>query len=154
MPFDRSVGLIVLLPTLLLLLTHPAKAQTGTLAGVCVEGEIGRTAHDELGYAGPIQTSIEQVYWAEMPSESSLKQNYPNLFNPVTTVEFDLDRAQNVTLTVFDDMVRRVAVVVNDQKAIGTSRVPFDASTLSRKFHLYRLGTHAKSLTRKMTLLK
>lgn len=43
MPFYRSVGLLVMLPTLLLLLTHPAKAQTGTLAGLVVDGENGET---------------------------------------------------------------------------------------------------------------
>lgn len=43
MPFYRSVCLMVMLPTLLLLLTHPAKAQTGTLAGLVVDGENGET---------------------------------------------------------------------------------------------------------------
>ena len=43
MPFYRSVGLVVMLPTLVLLLTHPVKAQTGTLAGVIVDGENGET---------------------------------------------------------------------------------------------------------------
>ena len=43
MPFNRSVGLVVMLPTLVLLLTHPVKAQTGTLAGVIVDGENGET---------------------------------------------------------------------------------------------------------------
>ena len=43
MPFNRSVGLVVILPTLVLLLTHPVKAQTGTLAGVIVDGENGET---------------------------------------------------------------------------------------------------------------
>ena len=112
----------------------------------------GWTALDQLGYSVP--TSIEQVSAAEIPSEISLIQNYPNPFNTVTTVEFDLDRAQNVTLTVHDVTGRQVAVLVDGRKTAGTYRVQFDASNLPSGPFLCRLNTQTESLTRTMTLLK
>ena len=114
----------------------------------------GWTALDELGYVGNISTSIEQLVAEEIPSEIALEQNYPNPFNPSTVIEFDLDRAQHVTLAVYDLTGRQVAQLINAPKTVGTYRVAFDGSQLASGLYIYQLRTENQVLTRKMMLLK
>ena len=115
---------------------------------------IGWTALDKLGYTGNLPTAIEKLATEELPSEISLSQNYPNPFNPSTMIEFDLDRAQHVTLGVFDLTGRQVALLVNEPKTVGNYRVMFNGSQLSSGLYIYRLQTENHVLTRKMMLVK
>ena len=114
---------------------------------------MGWTALDALGYVGDLAVAIEDID-AALPSGIELGANYPNPFNPTTTIELDLDRAQPVRLAIYDMLGQEISVLVDEQKAAGTYRVPFDASKLPSGLYLYRLETEAGSLTRTMTLLK
>ncbi len=73
------------------------------------------------------------------PARFDLAQNYPNPFNPVTTIRFALGSMADVTLTVYDVLGRRVAVLVNERREAGTHDVRFDANGLASGVYLYRL---------------
>ncbi len=90
----------------------------------------------------------------ELPSAFRLAQNYPNPFNPGTTIEFTLDHPARVNLEILNMLGQIVRVVVDDNRAAGTHRVPFDATGLASGMYLYRLSSPGGIETRKMVLLK
>lgn len=90
----------------------------------------------------------------ELPSLIVLHPNYPNPFNPTTEISFELPRAMNVSLRVFDLLGREVAVLVNGDLNAGTHRVEFDGKELASGVYFYRLDAGEFLLTRKMVMLK
>lgn len=100
-------------------------------------------------------TSIDD-FDQEIPLTVSLSQNYPNPFNPSTNIQFQLSNHEQISLTVYDIMGRRVATLINSEmRAPGTHTVTFNASNLSSGMYLYRLRlSNGKSLINKMMLIK
>jgi len=99
-------------------------------------------------------TSIEDGDGLEVPTDFALDQNYPNPFNPTTSIQFNLPASQNVNLSVFDILGRRVATLVNGQMTAGRHNVTFEASGLPSGMYLYRLSTPNGSISQKMILMK
>ncbi len=91
---------------------------------------------------------------AEVVSEYQLYPNYPNPFNPSTTIAFDLKDAGHVQLQVYDVMGREVATLVNSPLTAGRHTVTFEARNLPSGVYLYRLTTPGYADMRKMILLK
>jgi len=87
-------------------------------------------------------TSVERSASA-LPLVPILEQNFPNPFNPATTIRFVLPAASDVRLSVHDLIGREVAVLVNGKKMAGSHEVRFDASTLSSGVYIVRL--HVRS---------
>lgn len=83
-----------------------------------------------------------------------LYQNYPNSFNPGTTIEFELPKASHVRLSVYDILGREVSVLANDRRDTGVHEVKLDASGLASGVYLYRLTSGRYVEYRKMVLLK
>jgi hypothetical protein len=89
------------------------------------------------------------------PRVLSLAQNYPNSFNPTTTIEFTLAKDGLVTLKVYDLLGREVAMLVNkDLKAGVLHQVTFDASRLSTGIYIYRLQSGNNVLVKKLMIIK
>ena len=91
---------------------------------------------------------------AEVPDQSVLQGNYPNPFNPETTIRFELPEAVHVRLVVYDVMGREVARLVDGAMPAGQHRARWDASGLPSGVYLYRLTAGDFSQTKRMTLLK
>ncbi|MDP1676240.1 MAG: T9SS type A sorting domain-containing protein [Bacteroidota bacterium] len=89
-----------------------------------------------------------------MPNEYSLGQNFPNPFNPATTIQYKLPVNGNVTLKVFNIIGQEVTTLVNEFQTTGAYSVSFDASKLSSGIYFYSLKTQEYSQTKKMMLLK
>lgn len=98
-------------------------------------------------------TSNEDLF-SDVPNTIVLDQNYPNPFNPSTTISYQLDSPQAVTLTVYDQLGRKVSVLSSGRMSSGKHWVTFDASDLSSGLYFYRLRTESSVLTRKMLLIK
>ncbi len=81
-------------------------------------------------------------------------ENYPNPFNPVTVIRYELPQNSQVRLEVFDMLGRRVAVLVDGLIEAGTHEIPFDASNLASGVYLYRLTAGQVVQTRQMVLVK
>ncbi len=101
-----------------------------------------------------IITSIEQPERSLEPARYVLHQNYPNPFNPTTTIRYELAKTGPVTLTVWNVLGRRVAVLANGTEPKGMHQVSFDASRLSSGVYFYRLQAGDKVLVKKMLLMK
>jgi hypothetical protein len=91
---------------------------------------------------------------SELPATAVLDQNWPNPFNPATTISFELAQSSPVRLTVHDLLGREVAVLVDGVRPAGMHQVRFDASAESSGLYLYTLETPASRQTRRMLLVK
>jgi hypothetical protein len=87
-------------------------------------------------------------------TEYALHGNYPNPFNPVTKIAFDLPEAGAVSLKVFDLMGREVAVLVNGEKPAGQHTISFDARDLPSGMYICRMSANEFTASRKMLLAK
>ena len=99
-------------------------------------------------------TSVAEKSSANVPESYALLQNFPNPFNPSTTIGFQLPEKAFVTITVFDVLGKQVATVLQEEKEAGTYTVPFRAGTLASGLYLYRIQAGSFTAVRKMMLLK
>jgi endo-1,4-beta-xylanase len=90
----------------------------------------------------------------ESPGEFQLGQNYPNPFNPETTISYELNRADHVRLTVYDNLGREVAILVNEEQAPGQYRVTFNGCNYPSGLYLCTLTAGSSVRTMKMMMLK
>lgn len=89
-----------------------------------------------------------------IPKDYQLSQNYPNPFNPSTHIEFQIQRAGNVKLTVYDLLGKVVAVLVNEQLRPGSYETEWNASGYASGVYFYKLVTSDYSDTKKLILIK
>ncbi len=101
-----------------------------------------------------IVTGIDDEVASVVPSDFSLEQNFPNPFNPMTSIEFSLKKAANVSLDVFNLVGQKVTTLHSGQTAAGDYSVEFDASSLASGVYFYRLSASDFQITRKMVLMK
>lgn len=88
------------------------------------------------------------------PATFSLRQNFPNPFNPATTITFSIGSAGFVSLKVFDVAGKEVATLLARELQAGTYVQQFDASRFSSGIYFYRLSAGSFTQSRKMILLK
>ena len=94
-----------------------------------------------------------------IPTEFALHENYPNPFNPTTTLRFDLPEVSDITLTIYNMLGQRVRTFNMQSTPAGYHSVTWDATNdLSQQVgagvYLYQLQTKDFVKTRKMVLLK
>jgi len=80
-------------------------------------------------------------------------ENYPNPFNPSTTIRYGVDRQGLVVLSVHDVLGRKVAVLVDGFISPGIESVVWDATDMPSGVYFYRLTTE-KGVIRKMMILE
>lgn len=90
----------------------------------------------------------------QAPENAQLLPNFPNPFNPVTTIQFGVPETMSIKLVVYDMTGREVKRLVDDVLSEGYYDVTFDAGALSSGMYMYRLETPEAVQYRLMTLLK
>lgn len=88
-----------------------------------------------------------------VPKQYSLTA-YPNPFNPTTTISFDLPKAMQAQLRIFDITGRTVTTLADEQFTAGAHQLRFDGSRLPSGVYFARLQTGSFSEARKLILLK
>lgn len=88
------------------------------------------------------------------PTDFCLHQNFPNPFNPVTSVHFDLPIATHVQLVLLNQRGQQVDIIVDAQVPSGSHQVTIDGSNLPSGLYFYQLKTSQFQQTKKMLLLK
>ena len=99
-----------------------------------------------------IITATDEV--AEIPQVYFLAQNFPNPFNPETTIHYAVPQTSHVRLLVFNVLGQTIATLVDEVRASGIHRATFDAGTLPSGPYVYRLDAGPFTATRMMMLLK
>ncbi len=123
-----------------LAITDTATGDSGALTGWCLL----------MTYTCP----TGGVQTVEIPNYYSLSQNFPNPFNPSTSIKFTMPKGDNVKLVIFDALGREVKTLVNEFRNQGVYNVSFDASSLSSGVYFYRLEAGDFTDTKKMLLVK
>jgi len=104
--------------------------------GVYVSSSYGLSSG--FWYSYDIITEVE-LDKNNLPTEFKLFYNYPNPFNPSTTITYQIPKLSFVSLKVYDILGREVVALVNEEKPIGNYKVNFNASGLSSGIYFYRL---------------
>jgi hypothetical protein len=98
-------------------------------------------------------TSAEPSVY-DIPGEFVLHHNYPNSFNPSTTIKYELSKSTEVRLMVYDMLGREVSVLVNERRDPGVHEVTFDGSGLSTGVYFCSLTAGDLVATKRLLLLK
>ncbi len=84
----------------------------------------------------------------------NLLDNYPNPFNPATTIEFTVHNLANVNLSIYNVLGERLTVLVNQLMDMGNYKIKFDASSYNSGVYIYTLRSGLKHISKKMLLIK
>ncbi len=94
------------------------------------------------------------VFGQPMPQECRLEPNYPNPFNPATTIRFTLPLATQVNLSIYDISGRLVTSLVDGFREAGIHEATFNASRLPSGIYLARIEAAGFEAVRKLLLVK
>ncbi|MBK7378335.1 MAG: T9SS type A sorting domain-containing protein [Ignavibacteriales bacterium] len=83
-----------------------------------------------------------------------LSDNYPNPFNPNTSISYSIPENAFVTLKIYDVLGNEVEELINEQKEPGNYQIDFNASELSSGIYYYTLTAGNFTSTKKMSLIK
>lgn len=83
-----------------------------------------------------------------------LFENYPNPFNPTTTIKYSLAEASFTTLKIYNALGKEIAVLVNEMMSSGTHQVVFDARSLPSGVYFYSIESGTFLQVKKMLLIK
>ena len=120
----------------------------------------------EWGISGPLQEAMAQDDQSvETPANSMAPEklkafNYPNPFNPTTTINYTLEAAGPVSITIYDMQGREIRNLVNaGYKAAGQYQVIWDAldnhgSTVVSGAYLMRVSTNGQAITQHLVYMK
>jgi 1,4-alpha-glucan branching enzyme len=101
-----------------------------------------------------ILLDVEEKGENNLPDSYNLYQNFPNPFNPMTTIRYSILSPDLVRIKVYDILGIEVKTLVNELKQAGNYEVQFDASGLASGIYLYRIESGSFIQTRKMIVLK
>jgi len=91
---------------------------------------------------------------SEIPTTYDLAQNFPNPFNPSTTIIYQIPQDGIVTLKIYDILGAEVATLVNEEKFAGKYEVNFNASNFASGVYIYKIQAGDFVSSKKMILLK
>ncbi len=84
----------------------------------------------------------------------ALFANYPDPYTPTTTIKYDIAKASQVELVIYDVLGRRIKTVVNQVQDSGSYSVVIDASQFASGVYFYQLRAKSFVVTKKMILLR
>lgn len=114
---------------------------------------------DYIAYTPPspkinYSDQLENIMNESSLFEYKLYDNYPNPFNPTTTINYQLKENGFVSLKVYDILGREVRSLVNEYKSKGYYSVTFDANDLTSGTYIYVLKVNGYQSVKKMMILK
>jgi hypothetical protein len=109
---------------------------------------------DGQHYTGKRLVEVEPI-----PETFSLGQNFPNPFNPITTINYDLPQQTHVNLMIYDILGREVVKLVSKEMPAGYKTIIWDSrnnygESVSAGIYFYQLQTKDFVKTKKMILIK
>jgi hypothetical protein len=126
---------------------------------------------DGMMYGGTISlmgAMIDGVYYGDsttlsvnsqlrnktIASDYALYQNYPDPFNPSTTISFTIPARSAVTMKIYDILGKEVATIVSQELPAGTYSRQWNAAKMSSGIYFYRLQAGSFTQTKRLVLLK
>ena len=109
---------------------------------------------DTLTVTGAVEVNSLSAVGGRVPAGFGLAQNFPNPFNPATTITYAVTKAGPVRLEVYDTAGRRVAVLVDEEKGRGEHSVVWQPRNLASGVYFARFTAEGRHDTRRLVLLK
>lgn len=109
-----------------------------------------------------VTVSLTQVHTEDefsAPNSYKLHQNWPNPFNPLTTIRYDIPELSSITITIYDLLGRQVRTLLDQVEEPGYKSIQWDATNdqgqpVSAGIYLYRINVGSFTQTKKMVLLR
>jgi len=128
-------------------------------------GDLGLTSDEVAAIVAFMETLTDGYEVAAGGSETvlaanpsvtdfALFDNYPNPFNPTTTISYALPEASHVNLTIYNVNGQAVTTLVDGYRSASIHQVTFDASHLSSGLYFYKIEAGNYSDVKKMVLVK
>ena len=122
---------------------------------ICIlSDDSAATARDTISVSVSPATGLEDELLTQLPKAYELFQNFPNPFNPTTTIKFALPRADHVKIVVYNILGKKVATLVDANKPAGYHVVTFDGSRLASGIYFYQMQTKHFVRVKKFILLR
>ena len=102
----------------------------------------------QYNYSQTIEVTVQLL------DKFTLKQNYPNPWNPTTTIGYVLPEKTNARLSVINALGEEILLLVNEEQDKGFHQVELDGTKLSSGIYFYRINAGNFVETKKMLLLK
>ena len=133
--------------------------ELGTYQGSVVIENIQTVEEDTIHIHLTVSESTVGISQEIVPNDFMLYQNHPNPFNPETSIRFSLPFKQDVSLSIFDMMGRKVRMTTVKSAEPGHHVIKWNGknqngTVASAGVYFYQLHTPSFSMTKKMILLK
>ena len=89
-----------------------------------------------------------------VPEDFTLSQNFPNPFNPTTTIQYALPEASKVKITLYDMLGQQVSVLVNARKVAGNHSISLNMGEFSSGMYIYNMKAGNRTIFKTLTLIK
>jgi len=90
----------------------------------------------------------------QIPINTRLEQNFPNPFNPITTIHFQISTTEIVTLKIYDILGKEVAALINKKMLGGSYEIEFNGHNLPGGVYFYKMRAGKFVDTKKLLLIK
>lgn len=117
-----------------------------------INGEFIREPGDTTNLANP--TAIDDPILPTIPVSYITASNYPNPFNPETTIRYSIPVSGDVELKVFDIAGREISTLVNGHQTAGTHTAIWTGDRMPSGIYLFRIGFNDATVVGRMVLLK
>ncbi len=126
------------------------------------DNEIKSMKPDMVNFSTPLDNangSEGEASATVLPKEFALRQNAPNPFNPSTSISYDLPKACNVQLDIYNVLGQQVKTLVSGYQEAGSQSIIWDGtnhvgSSVASGIYFYRITAGDFSATKKMMMLK
>jgi hypothetical protein len=108
----------------------------------------------QVDYGGAFEYSPEVEVTIDAPDELALHGNYPNPFRERTTIRYELPKAGDVRIDVYNVLGQRVATLVDERKEAGREEAVFDARRLASGVYFVRLRVADETRVEKITVVR
>lgn len=120
---------------------------------VNAKNSVGTSPYSAVWKFGTFLVGLNQI-GTDIPKEFKLHHNYPNPFNPVTKIRFDVPNPDIISIKVLDVLGREIAVLINEQMQPGTYEIEWEGTNYPSGIYYYSISAGSFSQSKKMVLVK
>ncbi len=134
--------------------------KTVSLSNITIKSGVNKVLRLEVITGGfninwiSFQKTTDVEEHKEIPKQFKLNNNFPNPFNPETTISYELASQSYVMLKIYDPLGRLVSILVNGEETAGKHLIQWDASNFSSGIYFYCLDAGLFKETKKLILLR
>ncbi|MCX6150828.1 MAG: T9SS type A sorting domain-containing protein [Ignavibacteriales bacterium] len=97
-------------------------------------------------------TSVDNKF--EIPVSYELYQNFPNPFNPSTTIKYSISKPEKINIKIYSPIGEEISILVDEYQNSGVHEIKFNANNMPSGIYIYRITAGSYSSSKKMILLK